>query len=337
VIGQPKNPLKTCLPPDPNPIKPSLALPPGACDAHCHVFGPAAKFPYAADRSYTPADAPVETLRRLHTHLGISRAVIVHASCHGTQMDVTLDAIASSKGTYRGVACVEDGVTDRELMRLHEGGIRGIRFNFVKHLGGVPDLAVFYRLLARIKPLGWHVVLHFDAEDILTRQELLGRIDVPFIIDHMGRVKAAEGLEQRPFQSLLDLYRGNPPKSAARSAYRSASGRSAMRYRSRRRWLPSIPTAFCGVPIGRIRISPRRCRTTASWSTSSGRFVRTKLYKSAFSWTTPRGCIGAKHDHRLPRSLHDGAGCAADLSRRANSGFEGEHRRPIECADRHQR
>jgi 2-pyrone-4,6-dicarboxylate lactonase len=205
-----KNPLKSCPPPDPNPVSPALALPPGACDAHCHVFGPAGKFPYAADRSYTPPDAPVENLRRLHARLGVSRAVIVHASCHGTDMEVTLDAIASSEGRYRGVACVEDGVTQRELERLHAGGIRGIRFNFVKHLGGVPDLAVFYRLVKRIKPLGWHVVLHFDAEDIVSQSELLGRIDVPFIIDHMGRVKAADGLQQAPFQLLLALYRNNP-------------------------------------------------------------------------------------------------------------------------------
>jgi 2-pyrone-4,6-dicarboxylate lactonase len=205
-----KNALKTCPPPDPDPVSPSLVLPPGACDAHCHVFGPARKFPYATDRSYTPPDAPVENLRRLHAKLGVSRAVIVHASCHGTEMEVTLDAIASSEGRYRGVACVEDRVTDSELERLHSGGIRGIRFNFVKHLGGVPDLGVFYRLLARIKPLGWHVVLHFDADDIVSQGGLLGRIDVPFIIDHMGRVKAADGLQQAPFQSLLALYRNNP-------------------------------------------------------------------------------------------------------------------------------
>jgi 2-pyrone-4,6-dicarboxylate lactonase len=205
-----KNPFKTCPPPDPDPVAPTLVLPAGACDAHCHVFGPASLFPYAADRSYTPPDAPVANLRRLHAKLGVSRAVIVHASCHGTDMEVTLDAIASSEGRYRGVACVEDGVMDRELERMHSGGIRGIRFNFVRHLGGVPDLGVFYRLLARIKPLGWHVVLHFDAEDIVSQSELLGRIDVPFIIDHMGRVKAADGLEQAPFQALLALYRNNP-------------------------------------------------------------------------------------------------------------------------------
>lgn len=204
------NPLKTCLPPDPHPVKPTLVMPAGACDAHCHVFGPASKFPYSADRSYTPPDAPVEKLRLLHARLGISRAVIVHASCHGTEMDVTLHAIAASAGAYRGVACVDDSVSDLQLRRLHEGGIRGIRFNFVKHLGGVPDLAVFRRLVARIKPMGWHVVLHLDADDILTQKELLARIDVPFVIDHMGRVNAAEGLDQRPFRSLLDVYRHNP-------------------------------------------------------------------------------------------------------------------------------
>ena len=205
-----RDPNKSCLPPDPHPVKPGVELPPGACDAHCHVFGPAEKFPYAPDRSYTPPDAPVESLRRLHAHLGISLAVIVYASCHGSDMAVTLDAIASSGGLYRGVAVVEESVTDRELARLHAGGIRGIRFNFVKHLGGVPDLEVFHRLLARIKPMGWHVVLHFDAGDLLEQRALLERIDVPFIIDHMGRVKAAEGLEQAPFRALTELYRRNP-------------------------------------------------------------------------------------------------------------------------------
>ena len=205
-----KDPNKSCLPPDPDPVKPKIELPPGACDAHCHVFGPASKFPYAPDHSYTPPNAPVEHLRKLHAHLGISRAVIVHASCHGSEMEVTLDAIASSNGTYRGVAVVEDSITDIELERLHAGGIRGIRFNFVKHLGGVPDLAVFYRLLARIKPLGWHIVLHFDAGDLIEQKALLKRIDVPFIIDHMGRVKAVDGLQQKPFQELLALFRSNP-------------------------------------------------------------------------------------------------------------------------------
>src|SRR3954462_775387 len=102
-------------PPPRAPSRPRVETPRDACDTHCHVFGPASRFPYAADRSYTPPDAPVEKLRALHAHLGVSRAVIVHASCHGTDMDVTLDAIATSGGSYRGVAVVKDAVTDREL------------------------------------------------------------------------------------------------------------------------------------------------------------------------------------------------------------------------------
>lgn len=201
--------MKTCLPPDSNPVTPAATLPPGACDAHCHVFGPAALFPYAQDRSYTPPDAPVESLRALHAKLGISRAVIVHASCHGTDNAVTLAAIASSNGAYRGVANVEPDISDAELQRLHEGGIRGIRFNFVKHLGGVPDASVIETMSRRIAPLGWHIVLHFDAENIPEQQDMLGKITVPFVIDHMGRVRAELGLEQRPFQLLLELMRTN--------------------------------------------------------------------------------------------------------------------------------
>lgn len=199
--------LRTIAPPDPNPVKPRYVPPPGACDAHCHVFGPALKFPYAVERAYTPPDAPVEQLRKLHAHLGIDRAVIVHASCHGTDMRVTLDAIASSKGSYRGVAVVGKNVTDAELARLDAGGIRGVRFNFVAHLGGAPDLELFDRMLGRVVELGWHVVLHLDADDILTYADRIRRIRVPFVIDHMGRVRAEGGLEQKPFRMLLELMR----------------------------------------------------------------------------------------------------------------------------------
>lgn len=203
------NTIKTCKAPDPHPRTPSIRLPAGAVDAHCHVFGPASVFPYAADRSYTPPDAPVEDLQRVHAALGIDRAVIVQASCHGTDNSAMMDAIARSKGAYRGVAIVDGGVTDAELRALDEGGVRGVRFNFVQHLGGTPDLEVFDRVLDRIQPLGWHVVLHLDAGDILEHEERIGRIKVPFIIDHMGRVQAKKGLEQEPFRRLLALMR-NP-------------------------------------------------------------------------------------------------------------------------------
>jgi predicted TIM-barrel fold metal-dependent hydrolase len=201
--------MKTILAPDPNPIKPKYVLPPGACDAHCHVFGPGDRFPYAPDRSYTPPDAPKEKLAALHKYLGFSRAVLVQASCHGTDNSAMLDAIAASNGSIRGVAMVGKDVTDRELGQLHAGGVRGARFNFVAHLGGAPDLKVIEAVVRRIKPLGWHLQVHLDAQDILTYRDFLLGLDIPFIIDHMGRVVAKNGLEQQPFRLMLDLMK-NP-------------------------------------------------------------------------------------------------------------------------------
>ena len=197
--------MKDILAPDPNPVKPAYVLPPGACDAHCHVFGPGDRFPYSPGRSYTPPDAPKEKLAALHKHLGFSRAVLVQASCHGTDNSAMLDAIAASNGSIRGVAMVSGDVTDRELERLHTAGVRGARFNFVAHLGGAPDLKVVAGVAARIADLGWHLQVHLDAEDILTYRDFLDGLQIPFIIDHMGRVQAGHGLDQQPFKLLLEL------------------------------------------------------------------------------------------------------------------------------------
>ena len=197
--------MNSCEAPDPDTNSPRFTMPPKACDAHCHVFGPAAAFPYAADRAYTPPDAPKERLAALHEMLGIERAVIVQASCHGTDNRAMLDAIALSRGRYRGIAIVDESFTEKDYAALHAGGIRGVRFNFVKHLGGMPDLDVFNHVLERIEPLGWHLVVHLDAADIAALSNLLRTLSVPFVVDHMGRVKAAAGLEQAPFRALLDL------------------------------------------------------------------------------------------------------------------------------------
>jgi predicted TIM-barrel fold metal-dependent hydrolase len=118
-----------------------------------------------------------------------------------------LDAIASAPDRYRGVAIVDDGCGDRELRALHEGGVRGVRFNFVRHLGGAPDLAVLRRVIDRIRHLGWHLVLHMDATDIVPLGELMRTLPLPFVIDHMGRVPAALGVGQPPFAALLELAR----------------------------------------------------------------------------------------------------------------------------------
>ena len=187
--------------------KPAFNAPAGSCDAHCHVFGPAAAFPYAPDRSYTPEDAPKEALAALHARLGIERAVIVQASCHGTDNCAMLDAIAWRPDRYRGVAIVDDSFDDKALQELDAGGVRGVRFNFVRHLGGAPDMDVFNGVIDRIKGRGWHVVLHLDATDIVPLSEMIGKLPVPFVIDHMGRVDTALGVGQPAFQSLLEFAR----------------------------------------------------------------------------------------------------------------------------------
>ena len=191
--------------PDPHTKIPKFRLPPLACDAHCHIFGPGSQYPYAPDRPYTPPDAPLEDFRKLHAKLGVGRAVIVNASVHGTDNRVALDAIAVSGGAYRAVANIDDQISERGLRQLHEGGVRGCRFNFVRHLGGVPDKRVFERAIRMIAPLEWHVDLHFDAIDIPEYAEMLAHLPVRYTIDHMGRVKASDGLDQLPFRALIDL------------------------------------------------------------------------------------------------------------------------------------
>jgi 2-pyrone-4,6-dicarboxylate lactonase len=199
--------VDTCQAPDPDTHTPRFSVPPHTCDAHCHIFGPAARFPYAADRAYTPPDAPKDRLAALHATLGIERAVIVQASCHGTDNSAMIDAIASSGGRYRGIAIVEHSSTEKDLAELDQAGIRGVRFNFVKHLGGMPDMDVFRRVIERIRPLGWHLVVHLDAGDIPEIAGMLRALPIPFVIDHIGRVKASAGLEQEPFRALLRLAR----------------------------------------------------------------------------------------------------------------------------------
>jgi 2-pyrone-4,6-dicarboxylate lactonase len=164
-------------------------------------------FPFAATRKYTPPDSPKEHLKALHDVLGFERAVIVQASCHGTDNTAMLDAIATSGGRYRGVCNANVEFTDAYFEELHVGGIRGVRFNFVKHLGGAPDLDRMWRIIKRVKHLPWHVELHFDAKDLLEYEDMIDSIPLPVVIDHMGRIPVADGIEQAPFQMLLQKLR----------------------------------------------------------------------------------------------------------------------------------
>ena len=180
-------------------------MPAGATDAHCHVFGPGDVFPYAPNRSYTPEDAPKEMLKSLHDFLGIERAVIVQASCHGNDNRAMLDALAWRPDHYRGVAILDENSSGSEIAAMARAGVRGARFNFVQHLGGSPNMDVFNNIMRRIKPLGWHVVLHVDAPDIIPLSDMIRGLTLPFVIDHMGRVPAKDGLDQPPLLALLDL------------------------------------------------------------------------------------------------------------------------------------
>jgi 2-pyrone-4,6-dicarboxylate lactonase len=190
----------------PNPSKPRYTPPPGAVDAHCHVFGPMVRFPFSAKAKYLPEDAGPEMLFALRDHLGFAKNVIVQASCHGTDNSATLDAIAKSNGKARGVAVVDPAISEDELLRLHDGGMRGIRFNFLKRLVDDAPKDEFLEVSRRL-PAGWHVVIYFEADILEELRPFMEAIPVPLVIDHMGRpdvTQGPDGPDMRAFRALLD-------------------------------------------------------------------------------------------------------------------------------------
>ena len=194
----------TLPPPHPDPHPPRLFTPPpGSCDAHCHLFGPADRFPYAKARPYTPADAGLEAYRLLQARLGLTRAVFVQPACHGHDHAALLDALKRGQGRHAGVALLDPAIKDEDLEALHVAGVRGARFNFLSHLGGSPDPATFERIIARIAPLGWHVVLHVDGPTLANQASAFRDLGCDFVIDHLGRIDLADGLDQPAVQALL--------------------------------------------------------------------------------------------------------------------------------------
>ena len=185
------------------PSKPRLKLPPGACDAHVHVFGPRARFPFGG--YYTPSDAPKETLFARHKFLGIERCVIVHSAAHGYDLAATTDALAAKGGAYLGVALMPLTVSDADIRQRDAEGFRGVRFHYMEHLGKgalIDEVIIFAGRLAEI---GWHLQIHMAANRIGELAPALRRSPVAVVIDHMGRIDASHGLEQEPFCNLLKL------------------------------------------------------------------------------------------------------------------------------------
>jgi 2-pyrone-4,6-dicarboxylate lactonase len=187
------------------PSKPALRLPPGACDTHCHIFGPQSRFPFPPDAIFRPADAPKEKLFALHEMLGFTRSVIVQSGCHGFDNSAVADALADKGGAYRGVALLPLTVSDAELARLSAQGFCGIRFNFMTHLGKAAPIGDVVAFTQRLAAIGWHLQIHPDSSLLEGMIPALKKSSVPVIIDHMARIDASLGLDQPAFCALLGL------------------------------------------------------------------------------------------------------------------------------------
>lgn len=192
------------------PSRPRLQLPAGAVDAHCHVFGPGDRFPYAPERKYTPCDASREQLFALRDHLGFARNVIVQATCHGADNSALLDALAHSQGRARGVVTVRRSVTDDELQRMHALGVRGVRFNFVRRLVDFTPRDELMEIAARIQPLGWHVVVYFEAADLAELWDFFTTLPTPVVVDHMGRPDVRQPVDGPEFSRFVRLMDEHP-------------------------------------------------------------------------------------------------------------------------------
>ncbi|WP_293452067.1 amidohydrolase family protein [Planktotalea sp.] len=193
----------------PNPKVPDFKLPAGAVDAHCHVFGPSPEFPFAPERKYTPCNAGKAQLYALRDHLGFSRNVIVQATCHGKDNSAMVDACRSAGDLARGVASVGSDITHEELAEMHEAGVRGVRFNFVKRLVDATPKEVFIEIAEKIQDFGWSIVVYFEAADLEELEPFLKRLPGIIVVDHMGRPDVTKGVEHPDFQRFTLLMAEN--------------------------------------------------------------------------------------------------------------------------------
>jgi 2-pyrone-4,6-dicarboxylate lactonase len=190
-----------------DPSKPRFKLPPGSVDAHCHVFGPGGQFPFASERKYTPCDASKEQLFALRDHLGFDKNVLVQATCHGADNSALLDALRHSNGKAGGVVTVKRSVTDRELRDMHEAGVRGVRFNFIKRLVDFTPKDELIEIAERIAPLGWHVVIYFESVDLPELWNFFTALPTTVVVDHMGRPDVSKPVDGPEFELFVNFMR----------------------------------------------------------------------------------------------------------------------------------
>jgi len=192
-----------------SPTKPKFTLPSGAVDAHCHVFGPGDEFPFAESRKYTPCDASRQQLFALRDFLGFTRNVVVQATCHGADNAAMVDVLRHSDDKARGVATVKGTVTDEELKELHDAGVRGVRFNFVKRLVDALPHDELEQIAARIAPLGWHIVIYFEAPDLAEHRSFFTSLPTTVVFDHMGRPDVSQPVDNNEFQQFVKMLEDN--------------------------------------------------------------------------------------------------------------------------------
>jgi predicted TIM-barrel fold metal-dependent hydrolase len=188
---------------------PAFEVPKGACDCHVHIFGPDERFPLSSKRLYSPGPASIDDLLAMHRALHIERVVVVHPSSYGADNAVTVDAVRTLGTRARGVAVIDDTTTDAMLADMRDAGIRGVRVNLESY--GESDPAVAGKHLQqaaeRVAPLGWHVQTYTNLAILAALHDIILKLPVTLVVDHFGRPKASQGIEQPGFAEFLALLR----------------------------------------------------------------------------------------------------------------------------------
>ena len=238
-----------CAPPDLNPRKPSIAVPPHACDCHAHIFGPPERYPYKSVRRYTPSAASIDDYRHMLRVLGIERAVIVQVGVHHGN-EVTYDALKAAGGKWRGIALLDGSVTTQELARLNDAGFRGVRLNprNVK----TDQLKDMELIAQKIAPFGWHLQFHLDARELNTLADRLRKLPVDIVVDHLGHMPVEAGVDHPGFKALLALLR---------------EGRCWVKLSAPNRFGDPLPPYPAVIPYARalVEAAPARCVWATDW------------------------------------------------------------------------
>jgi len=195
------------FPPDPNPHKPRLVAPAGSWDCHFHIYGPPQRFPYDENRGFTPPAAPIEHWQRISAAIGIERGVVVNPAIHGLNPAVVLDAIARSDGRLRGVVRADPKLTQRDVERLHAGGIRGVRFPFAKELGREFNADLVHAVVPLMEATRWIAQFHVDDDALEHHADTIAAVPLPIVIDGFAGVVPKLGVDQPRLRAYLDLLR----------------------------------------------------------------------------------------------------------------------------------